>query len=140
MQCFSYAAWALWYLGYPDQALKRADEALVLAKQLSSPFNLASAQAFAVMCHQFRREAQRIRELADAAIAFSTEQGFPAWATTVGILRGWALAEQGQEKEGIAQLRQGLAAWRAAGSEQARSHQLALLAEAYGKAGSRRKV
>jgi predicted ATPase len=96
---------------------------------------LASAQAFVVMCHQFRREARRIRELADVAIAYSTDQGFPAWATTVGILRGWALAEQGQKEEGIVQLRHGLAAWRAAGSEQARSHQLALLAEAYGKAG-----
>ncbi len=33
------------------------------------------------------------------------------------ILRGWALAEQGQEEEGIAQMRQGLAAYRATGAE-----------------------
>jgi len=29
--CLSYAAWVLWYLGYPDQARKRSDEALTLA-------------------------------------------------------------------------------------------------------------
>jgi len=28
----------LWYLGYPDQALKRSGEALLLVEELSSPF------------------------------------------------------------------------------------------------------
>ena len=32
-------------------------------------------------------------------------------------MRGWALAEQGQAEEGIAQMRQGLAAYRATGAE-----------------------
>ena len=51
------------------------------------------------------------------------------------ILRGWALAEQGQGEEGIAQIRQGLAAYRATGAEVVRPYCLALLAEAYGKVG-----
>ena len=50
-------------------------------------------------------------------------------------MRGWALAEQGQSEEGIAQMRQGLAAWQATGAELGRPYLLALLAEAYGKAG-----
>jgi predicted ATPase len=54
------------------------------------------------------------------------------WGT---ILRGSALAEQGQSAEGIAQMRQGIAAWRATGAELRRPYYLALLAEAYGKAG-----
>ena len=51
----------------------------------------------------------------------------------------WALAEQGQGEEGIAQLRQGLAAHQATGEEIVRSHFLALLAEAYGKVGQPRE-
>jgi predicted ATPase len=51
------------------------------------------------------------------------------------ILRGWALVEQGQREEGMVQLRQGLAAYRATGSELQRPHFLALLAEACGKVG-----
>ena len=51
------------------------------------------------------------------------------------ILRGWALAEQGQAEEGIAQIRQGLAAYQATGAECTRPYYLALLAEAYGKVG-----
>src|SRR5215510_7668200 len=51
------------------------------------------------------------------------------------ILRGWALAAQGQGKEGMAQMHEGLAAYRATGAEQWRLYFLALLAEAYGKVG-----
>jgi predicted ATPase len=50
------------------------------------------------------------------------------------ILHGWALAEQGQVKEGIKEIQQGLAAHRAGGTERSRPYYLALLAEAYGKA------
>jgi len=38
--CRSFAAWALWALGYPDQALRWSQEALTLAQELSSPDNL----------------------------------------------------------------------------------------------------
>ena len=51
------------------------------------------------------------------------------------MYRGWALVEQGQGKEGIAQIRQGLTAYRATGAEMAVPYFLALLAEAYGKVG-----
>ena len=51
------------------------------------------------------------------------------------ITQGWVLSEQGQGEEGIARLRQGLAAYRATGAELLRSFHLALLAEACGKIG-----
>jgi predicted ATPase len=51
------------------------------------------------------------------------------------VIRGWALAKQGQGEAGIAQIRQGLAAVRAAGAEVARTYQLSLLVEAYQSVG-----
>lgn len=51
------------------------------------------------------------------------------------ILRGWALTAQGQEAEGIAQVRQGLAAYKATGTAVGQPYLLALLAEAYAKDG-----
>jgi predicted ATPase len=51
------------------------------------------------------------------------------------MYRGWALVEQGQGEEGIAQIRQGLTAYRATGAEMARPYFLTLLAEAHGKVG-----
>src|SRR5438874_619840 len=57
------------------------------------------------------------------------------WATPYFILVGWALADQGQVEEGIIQIRQGLATCQAIGIGIFHSYFLALLAEAYGKAG-----
>ena len=51
------------------------------------------------------------------------------------VLRGWALAAQGQRTEGIAQMRQGMDAQRIDGGEVERPYGLALLAEAYGRIG-----
>ena len=72
MACLSFAALALWFLGYPDQALKRSHEALTLAQELSHPFSLALALDWAAWLHQFRREGQAAQERAEAAIALST--------------------------------------------------------------------
>jgi predicted ATPase len=55
-----------------------------------------------------------------------------AWGT---ILQGWVLAEQGQREEGVAHIRQGLAAYQTIGGEMMRSQFLALLAEVHGKMG-----
>jgi predicted ATPase len=84
---------------------------------------------------QYRREEQAVQERAEAVIALSTEQGFPYWLALGSMLRGWALAEQGQGAEGISQLREGLAAFQATGAEVWRSYFLVLLAEMHGKVG-----
>jgi predicted ATPase len=68
-------------------------------------------------------------------IALCTKYGFPRWLAGGTILQGWALAAQGQEEAGIAQMHQGLAAWQGAGLRLGRPCWLYLLAEAYGKAG-----
>ena len=96
--CFCYAARVLWYLGYPDQALGRINEALALAQELSHPHSLAVALWQAAALHQHRREGQAAQERAEAAIKLSTEQGFPHILAYGTSLRGWALAEQGQEE------------------------------------------
>ncbi len=128
-------AWTLWMLGYPDQALTRSQEALTLAQQLSHPYSLGFALHYAAVLHQSRREAQLVREWADATIAHSREQGFIQWLEGGIILRGWALVEQGLVEEGIAQLREALTAKRAKGTDLGQAHGLGRLAEVYGKAG-----
>ena len=45
--CHSFAAWALWCLGYPDQGLARNEEAVTLAQQSAHPFSLSFALSFA---------------------------------------------------------------------------------------------
>jgi class 3 adenylate cyclase/predicted ATPase len=131
----SYTALALWPLGYPDQALKRSHEAIALAQELAHPFSLAVALDFAACLYQFRQEGPAARERAEALLALSSEQGFALWLAHGTVLRGWALVEQGRGEEGLAEIRQGLDAYRVTGSEMYRPYYLALLAEAYGKVG-----
>jgi tetratricopeptide (TPR) repeat protein len=44
--CLSYVAFALWILGYPDQALRRSHEALSLAQEAPHPPSLAAVLAY----------------------------------------------------------------------------------------------
>jgi predicted ATPase len=96
---------------------------------------LANAQVHAALSHQLRRDRALTQERAEAAITLAREHGFPQWLGPGTVLRGWALAEQGQSEEGITQIRQGLATHQAVGAGIFHSYFLALLAEAYGKAG-----
>ena len=133
--CRGFAAWATWMLGYSDQALHGINEALTLAQELDHPFSLAFALTVATTVRQFRRDAEAVREGAEALIGLSTERGFAFWLAHGKILRGWALTVQGEGADGIAQMRQGLVAYRATGAELDRLYFLSLLAEGYEKVG-----
>jgi predicted ATPase len=129
------AARPLWLLGFPEQARTSIREALTLAHTLAHPFSLAFTLHWAATTHQLRREAPAAQDQAEVSMMFSREQGFALWVPGGTVLRGWALTEQGQMEEGIAQMRQGMTAWQATGAEVDRPYYLALLAEGYGKAG-----
>jgi predicted ATPase len=111
-----FAAWTLWLLGYPEQALAHLHEALTLAHALSHPYSLAWAQCFAAIVSQFRRDVPAVHEQAEAAVTLSTEQGFQFFVAMGTIFCGWALAMQGQGEAGLAQLRQRITAYRATGA------------------------
>jgi len=72
-------------------------------------------------------------EWAEKTIEYATEQGIPYWSALAAILRGWALAAQGQIEAGIGEMRQGMERYRATGATIAWSWFLCMLAEAYGK-------
>jgi predicted ATPase len=114
--CRANAATTLWLLGYPDQALARLHDSLALAHELSHPPSLASVRYWAAFVSQLRRDVSAVREHAEAAVAISTEWGFPLWVAGGTSIRGWALAMQGQGEAGMTQARQGTAAWRATGA------------------------
>jgi len=132
--CLAYGAWTLLVLGYPDQAMTRVQEARLLAQRLAHPFSLAFALHCVTCVHQMRREARDTQEQAQAVLTLSTEQGFPFWHAYAIVLQGWARVERGQA-EGLAQMQQGLGTWQAQGAEVGRTWSLAMLAEAYGRAG-----
>src|SRR5262249_4480278 len=130
-----YAAWALWSLGYPDQAVERINEALALAKELSHTQSLILALYLAAVIHQLRREAATVQERAKEMIALTQEEGLPMWAAFGTIYCGWSQVEQGEMGKGIERLQRGLAAYQATGAKLWQTHFLGLLAEALAKMG-----
>lgn len=133
--CLSRGAWALWMLGYADQALTMGHKALSLARESSHASSLTFALFFSAVLHQCRREARRVQEQAEAMLALSPEHGFVQRIAGGVLLRGWALTQQGMVEEGITQIQEGLSAWLADGSELGKTQILARLAEAYEKVG-----
>ncbi|MEM7343525.1 MAG: adenylate/guanylate cyclase domain-containing protein [Chloroflexota bacterium] len=129
--CLSHLALTLWLLGYPDKAVERSDQAVALARRLNHPFSQVFSLSFAAWLHQYRREMELAQTYAEAAIALSEEQGFIVSIAVSTILRGWAMASQGDCEDGIDQLHQGLALYESTGAALDRSHFLALLAEAH---------
>src|SRR5262249_31000300 len=112
----SYLAHVLWWLGYPDQALKKNQEAVALAHDLSHPFSLAIALAYSAMLHQFRGEEQAGEERANEAAELCRSYGFPYYLAWTPIIRGWALVQRGSAVEGIERMCEGLAALKELGA------------------------
>ena len=59
----------LYVLGYPDQALQRAQEALDLARALSHPFSLAEALSIAARMHRRHGMPHAAQALEDTSMA-----------------------------------------------------------------------
>jgi DNA-binding SARP family transcriptional activator/predicted ATPase len=134
--CLSIVSWVLWFLGYPDQALKRSQEALALAQKLDHPFSLAFALSIAgATLHLFRREGQIVEKWTEALNRLVTEEGFALYQAGGTVLQGWVQTEQQRFEEGIALIRRGVATWYAMGVRIQHTQFLAMLTEAYGKAG-----
>jgi tetratricopeptide (TPR) repeat protein len=133
--CLIHAGWALWFLGYPDQSLKRSDEGIALARKLKHPPTLATAAAFGAWNYQFYRNSQAVEELAREGVEVSTEHD-AAFNKAIGIiLGGWALTQRGMKEDGIARMSIGIEAFRAADAVIMLPYFSALLAEVYGEVG-----
>lgn len=131
----AYAAWAQWMLGFPDRAKREAAAAVASANELKHPFSVAFALVFAAFVHQARREIDATRQRADAAIALCTEHGFAMYLAVATVFRGWAIAEAGAVREGLAVMEEGLAAYSATGAVLVRPYFLALIGEACARGG-----
>jgi predicted ATPase len=117
-------------LGEVEQAEKLALEAIGMARELDHPFTLAFALAFLSWVYSTFRNASRTLQVADEAIAVSTQYSFELGLAWAKASQGWALAVNGHE-EGVERLINGLSASRATGAGLNETATLALLAEIY---------
>jgi predicted ATPase len=133
-----YLSWALWHLGYVDQASQVATEAINRANAIA---NHPHTQVFTI-CHArgmmdiFQRRTGDMISYAGSVVSLCREHGFSHWMACGRILEGWATVDQGEPERGIEIIGAGVAAWRGAGAGLWLPLFLMLLAEAFSMTGS----
>ncbi len=138
--CLSYLSLTLWLLGYPEQAEKQSQALDSLMQSMSHPSSLAYAHAYLALLACAHRDAQAARDHAEAAIRLGELHGLPMWTAMGTALRGWALTQQGQAAEGLAQLEEGANLWRARGFQHFLPHFLSLQVETCLETGRLKKA
>jgi class 3 adenylate cyclase/predicted ATPase len=129
------AGWLLWELGYPERAVEKSRAAVSLAGEVSHSISLANALASAGLTQMWCGQTQPALESTEALIALAKEKGFSSFLAVGTLLHGWVLTAQGREDEGIAEILEGIAGWRATGARGNGTGHLAVLLSAYLKRG-----
>jgi len=125
----------LWMLGYPDQARRRSDDTLALARTIPSPPASAFVHLHSAMLYQQLRQPEKARQMGDACIAICDEHGVAMERANVTFAYWWALAELGQIEQGISTMRAALDTQMATGGETNRPQYIAFLTEIYWNTG-----
>ncbi|MFN2184032.1 MAG: ATP-binding protein [Anaerolineae bacterium] len=133
----AYDACCLWFLGYPEQALGKSQDAMTLARALDHPFSLAEIIELAgCLFHAMHRDAQAIKDDAEELERLAAATAMATWLGLAVRFRGQALAMQGKLHEGMAQMREGMAINQAVDVGFWFPGTLGALAEAQAKAGN----
>ena len=111
-------------------------EALANAREINSPFDQAFALIMEGVLQIQMREPEKAETAAAEAMALSDQHGFPQMGAIARVALGWAHANTGRTSQGIALIREGLAAATATGARVSITIFLTSLAEAYALAGS----
>lgn len=121
----------LWCLGYPDQGLERAVEALNLSERLSHPFSRVDALFGAARIYLYRQEFQQAQALADEMISLSSQHGFALMNALGTIMRGSALTGEERAFDVIDEMRRGLDTTLETGAQAHVPYMMSLLIDTY---------
>jgi class 3 adenylate cyclase/tetratricopeptide (TPR) repeat protein len=124
-----YLAFALFCLGFPDQALAGTSATSAEARSLVHPPSLVMSLLHRTMLLSLLGDNAVLGEWVNQLVAVATEQGFPFYRALGTIYRGWVKVKNGDVAEGIPLLHSGTTAFRAV-SEMWMPYILALLAAA----------
>ena len=135
MTLIAYSSPLLWCIGYPTKAEERINQAVLIGKDTNHPFSEAVSLHFRTVLYQYRGEAAEVNTSATQMLQICQAHGFSTWEAAAMVLKGWAFAAQNCPEKGAAMIREGIAAWKEARGELLMPLFLALLAQAYQRAG-----
>jgi class 3 adenylate cyclase/tetratricopeptide (TPR) repeat protein len=113
--CRNHLSLTLWALGYPDQAARRSEEGLSLARELAHPHTTVAAGYYSAWLRCHRGEPLAAAERAEMARALAAAHGFSPFADAASSLLAVIRLEQAQSADLRAELDRALAVARRAG-------------------------
>jgi len=128
-------AWALWSLGYPDQALRRTRESLNMARKLNRPYSMAFALQFAIAVEDLCGDHAQMRAQSEALIELSEQHGYPHWLASGKMSLGAIIVGEEDFDRGLAMMREGMAGTREFGTLPVYRYGLIIMAYAFLRAG-----
>jgi predicted ATPase len=126
---------AFWMLGYPEAALKDAEQALSEAREVGQAAALMYALFFTNMTVIRRGEHPTAKAGADELAALAREKGTLIWEPQGVVQQGFVLALTGKPSEAVRKIAAGIAGFRSTGGTAYVPEWLAFLAEAYAELG-----
>ena len=128
-------SWALWHDGFPDQATRTADRALLHAREFGHTYTLAYTLWLTAIPAVLSRDVLVLERLANEDATISTQYGFRFGRAYSDVQLGWAAAHRGQGADCIDRMRRGIAAATAIGARWLDPFHLGLVAEALALVG-----
>ncbi|WGD52876.1 BTAD domain-containing putative transcriptional regulator [Bradyrhizobium sp. CB1650] len=135
VSALSFLALNLFMLGHQDQALSRAEQAVLWGRTLHHSHSLAYALWHAAALHLFRCDEKAAFDALEEATAIATQQGFSYWLAHCTMLRGHVLVTRGEATKGLALARKGCEDLKATGALIFETWDLSLLANCCEHAG-----
>ncbi|WP_051390193.1 BTAD domain-containing putative transcriptional regulator [Bradyrhizobium sp. Ec3.3] len=129
VNALSYLAHNLFMLGHQDQALSRAEQAVLWGRTLRHSHSLAYALWHAAVLHLLCCDEKAAFDPLEEATAIATQQGFPFWLANCTVLRGHVLVTRGEAARGLALAREGCEDVKATGASIGETWRLSLLAK-----------
>jgi class 3 adenylate cyclase/predicted ATPase len=127
----AYLGLVLWTLGYPEQALKRAEQAIEIARERGDFMGLANAYHFASALRLYRGEAEITLRLAEQTVAVASEHGMTIWVGQGTMWEGAALIDLGRVADGLTRLLEGASIYAGTGAQLGITYRIGFLARAH---------
>ena len=125
--CMTGGAWGAWASGRPDLALKRAEEAVAIARHHGHHFSEAIAVQIVAFVSALRRDVEATLIEAEALVRYGAP--FPAYMILARTLRGWAMAHSEHDLHYLDEMRRAWAHWQAIGQGAGHTLMTALMAD-----------
>lgn len=125
--CMTGGAWGAWAVGRPDLALRRAEEAVAIARQHGHGFSEAIAVQIVAFVCALRRDVDATLIQAETLVRYGAP--FPAYMILARTLRAWALAHRERDLHYLDEMRRAWADWRAIGQGAGHTLMTALMAD-----------